>query len=61
VPIPLFVLTWIGLSLCAAYFGRERAVGFWGTFLLAVICSPPVILVALIFLAHRRDSHPHPH
>jgi hypothetical protein len=55
----LFIFVWIGLSLCAAYFGRERAVGFWGTFLLAMLLSPPVILVGLIFLGHRQRERRH--
>ena len=44
-------LIWIGLSICAAYYGRFRRLGFWGWFILSLIVSPFLSLLILFITA----------
>lgn len=45
---------WILASVALGYAGRDRLIGFWGFFLLAMLFSPPLCLVLLILTAPRK-------
>ncbi|MEM6797154.1 MAG: hypothetical protein AAF725_24490 [Acidobacteriota bacterium] len=47
---------WLMLSLAIGYFGKDTKVGFVGFFLLAVLLSPIVGLIALYFV-RKEDVH----
>lgn len=44
----ILVLLWLVLSALVAYLGRDRVIGFWGFFVLSLLVSPPVVLIALL-------------
>ena len=41
-------IVWIIGSLIAGLLGRKRWIGFWGTFLFALLLSPIVAIAAMI-------------
>ena len=44
-----FFLGYIILGLCVGYFGRTRAIGFWGWFFCSIVFTPlPCIVILLI-------------
>ena len=44
-----FFLGYIILGLCVGYFGRTRAIGFWGWFFCSILFTPlPCIIILLI-------------
>jgi len=55
-------LVYIGLSACVGYFGRHRAIGFWGFFVPALIASlflkilGPFLVLGLLLLT--KDKRP---
>jgi hypothetical protein len=44
-------LIWIGLSLCAGYFGKYRRLGSVGWFCLSLVISPFLALLILFITA----------
>ncbi|MBV8187389.1 MAG: hypothetical protein JOY64_17500 [Alphaproteobacteria bacterium] len=55
-----YLVPFIYLAVCAltAYFGRHVRIGFWGTFTLALVVTPLVVLAGLVLLGapSRRNS-----
>lgn len=49
------VLIWVGLSICAGYYGRFRRLGFAGWFILSMLLSPFLTLVVLFITAPKRQ------
>ena len=49
------LLIWILSSALIGYFGRFRAIGFFGFFLLALILSPVLMGIVLLVSMPRRD------
>lgn len=45
------VVIWVGLSFCAAYYGRFRRFGFVGWFILSLLISPFMALLILFITA----------
>jgi Na+-translocating ferredoxin:NAD+ oxidoreductase RnfA subunit len=45
---PVVVVTYIGLCAIVGLFGRERALGFGGAFLFAVILTPVIVAIMLL-------------
>ena len=45
------VVIWVALSLCAAYYGRFRRLGFVGWFILSLLISPFMALLILFITA----------
>lgn len=43
-----YVLIWIGLAFLVAWGGEGTTLGFWGSFLVAVIFSPLIGLIAIL-------------
>ena len=45
----LLFLVWLSMSLLVGFAGRDRAIGFWGFFILSLILTPiPSILLLLV-------------
>jgi uncharacterized membrane protein len=53
--VPQFAIAYIILALIVALLGRNKAIGFWGFFLLSLILTPIVIGVFMII---NRDRKP---
>ncbi|MEP5728223.1 MAG: hypothetical protein ABJL67_02495 [Sulfitobacter sp.] len=45
---PLVVITYIGLCSIVGLFGRERTLGFGGSFLCALILTPLIVAIMLL-------------
>lgn len=47
-----YLLPFIYLIVCAltAYFGRNTRIGYWGTFFLALLVTPFVVVAGLLLL-----------
>jgi len=55
---PLAVIVYILFCLLTAVFGIERRLGFWGTFIISLFITPPVMLLVLLFTAERAKKRP---
>ena len=38
------------VCLLTGYFGRNTRIGFWGTTILALLVSPPIVLIGIVLL-----------
>ncbi|MBV8187379.1 MAG: hypothetical protein JOY64_17550 [Alphaproteobacteria bacterium] len=56
---PLLPVVYLAVCALTAYFGRNRRIGYWGTFLLTIPLTPLVMLVALVLLAPMTDAPGH--
>jgi hypothetical protein len=54
--VPQLAIAYIILALIMALLGRNKAIGFWGFFLLSLILTPVVIGVFMIINRDRRPS-----
>ena len=52
--VPQFAIAYIILALIVALLGRNKAIGFWGFFLLSLILTPIVIGVFMIINRDRK-------
>ena len=53
--VPQFAIAYIILALIVALLGRNKAIGFWGFFLLSLILTPIVIGVFMIINRDRKQ------
>lgn len=53
---PLLIILYATMAVIAGIFGRKRAVGFAGCFVLALLLTPPIMALALMVTAPRADS-----
>lgn len=53
--VPQFAIAYVILALIVALLGRNKAIGFWGFFLLSLILTP---IVTGIFMIIYRDRKP---
>ena len=53
--VPQFFIAYVILALIVALLGRNKAIGFWGFFLLSLILTP---VVTGIFMIINRDRKP---
>ncbi|MEM7530372.1 MAG: hypothetical protein AAF416_22485 [Pseudomonadota bacterium] len=57
----MYILVYILLCIVVGWLGRRKAIGFVGFFLLSVVITPILTLVALMVTADRdRDEHIRP-
>lgn len=50
------ILLYVGLCGLVGYFGRERAIGFAGYFVLSLLITPLMMALVLLVGAHRKPS-----
>lgn len=53
---PIAVLAYIALSVLIGFLGRKRAVGFSGSFVLALIITPAIMALVLLVARYREDT-----
>jgi hypothetical protein len=51
----LLFLVWLAMSLLVGYAGRDRAIGFWGFFIVSLILTPIPTILVLLLTATTRD------
>jgi hypothetical protein len=52
----LLLLAYVTLCVVVGYAGRLTRVGFWGSFFISLLITPPVAIVLMIlFQPHRRQ------
>lgn len=51
----LLILAYLALCVVAGFAGRHTKVGFWGSFLISVLVTPP-LAVLLMILFHPRPK-----
>jgi hypothetical protein len=52
--VPQFLIAYIILALIVGLFGRDKAIGFWGFFLLSLLITPIVPAVFMLITRPRR-------
>lgn len=52
--VPQFLIAYIILALIVGLLGRNKAIGFWGFFLLSLLLTPVVIGVFMIINRDRK-------
>ncbi len=55
--VPQLALAYVILALIVAMCGRDKAIGFWGFFLLSLVLTP---ILPGLFLLMARDRKPGP-
>lgn len=45
------------VCLLVAYFGRNTRIGYWGTFLVSLVLTPLITIVAVIVLGPKRRNY----
>jgi hypothetical protein len=54
----LAVIVYLVFCFLTAACGIERRMGFWGTFIISLFITPPVMLLVLLFTAERAKKRP---
>lgn len=53
----LIPVLYVVVCFLVAYFGRNTRIGYWGTFLLSLLLTPLVTIVAVIILGPKAQHH----
>ena len=54
--VPQFLIAYVILALIVGLFGRDKAIGFWGFFLLSLLITPVIPAVFMLITRPRRPA-----
>ncbi|MDA0703583.1 MAG: hypothetical protein O3A96_10185 [Proteobacteria bacterium] len=54
----LLLVIYLVVCLLVAYFGRSTRIGYWGTFLVSLVLTPLITIIAIIVLAPKKRDYP---